>query len=66
MESATTVAMPGIDEPGLSARDVTERQADGRGNEKKISSYRSVKDIIRANVFALVNGLNLGPMMLAL
>ena len=66
MESATTVAMPGIDEPGLSARDVTERQADGRGNAMKTSSSRSVKDIIRANVFTLFNGIILGAMLLVL
>lgn len=58
--------MPGIDEPGLSARDVTERQADGRGNAMKTSSSRSVKDIIRANVFTLFNGIILGAMLLVL
>lgn len=66
MESATTVAMPSVDEPGLSARDVAERQADGRGNAMKTSSSRSIKDIIRANVFTLFNGIILGAMLLVL
>ena len=58
--------MPSIDEPGLSARDVAERQADGHGNAMKTSSSRSIKDIIRANVFTLFNGIILGAMLLVL
>ena len=66
MESATTVAMPGLDEPGLSKQDVAARQSDGRGNAMKTSSSRSVMDIIRANVFTLFNGIILGAMVLVL
>ena len=66
MESATTVTMPSLDEPGLSKQDVVERQADGRGNAVKTSSSRSIVDIIRANVFTLFNGIILGAMVLVL
>ena len=66
MESATTVTMPSLDEPGLSKQDVAERQADGRGNAVKASSSRSIVDIIRANVFTLFNGIILGAMVLVL
>ena len=66
MESATTVTMPSLDEPGLSKQDVAERQADGRGNAVKASSSRSIVDIIRANVFTLFNGIILGAMILVL
>lgn len=66
MESATTVTMPSLDEPGLSKQDVAERQADGRGNAVKTSSSRSIVDIIRANVFTLFNGIILGAMILVL
>lgn len=66
MESATTVTMPSLDEPGLSKQDVAERQADGRGNAVKTSSSRSIVDIIRANVFTLFNGIILGAMVLVL
>lgn len=66
MESATTVTMPSLDEPGLSKQDVVERQADGRGNAVKTSSSRSIVDIIRANVFTLFNGIILGAMILVL
>ena len=66
MESATTVTMPSLDEPGLSKQDVAERQTDGRGNAVKTSSSRSIVDIIRANVFTLFNGIILGAMVLVL
>ena len=66
MESATTVTMPSLDDPGLSKQDVAERQADGRGNAVKTSSSRSIVDIIRANVFTLFNGIILGAMVLVL
>lgn len=66
MESATTVTMPSLDEPGLSKQDVAERQADGRGNAVKTSSSRSIVDIIRANVFTLFNGIILSAMVLVL
>ena len=66
MESATTVTMPSLDEPGLSKQDVAERQTDGRDNAVKTSSSRSIVDIIRANVFTLFNGIILGAMVLVL
>ena len=66
MESATTVTMPSLDEPGLSKQDVAERQTDGRDNAVKTSSSRSIVDIIRANVFTLFNGIIFAAMVMVL
>ena len=59
-------AMPDVPETGLSAADVAARREDGRVNRVKTSTSRSVKDIVRANVFTLFNGIILAAMVLVL
>ena len=59
-------AMPQVDETGLTAAEVSERVAAGAVNKVKDSTSRSVKDIVRANVFTLFNGIILAAMVLVL
>ncbi|KAA8816775.1 haloacid dehalogenase [Bifidobacterium rousetti] len=58
--------MPKIDEPGLNADEVAQRVAAGAVNRVKDSTSRSVKDIVRANVFTLFNGIILAAMVMVL
>ncbi|PST49466.1 haloacid dehalogenase [Bifidobacterium callitrichos] len=58
--------MPKIDEPGLNADEVAQRVEAGAVNRVKDSTSRSVKDIVRANVFTLFNGIILAAMVMVL
>ncbi|NEG54440.1 cation-translocating P-type ATPase [Bifidobacterium platyrrhinorum] len=58
--------MPQVDETGLEAAEVRKRVAAGAVNRVKDSTSRSVKDIVRANVFTLFNGIILAAMVLVL
>ncbi|KFI93954.1 HAD-IC family P-type ATPase [Bifidobacterium stellenboschense] len=55
-----------VDETGLTAAEVRARVASGAVNRVKDSTSRSVKDIVRANVFTLFNGIILAAMILVL
>ena len=66
-ESGTPVPhMPPITDPGLTAEDVRARVEAGASNKVRTSTSRSVKDIVRANVFTLFNGIILAAMLLVL
>lgn len=41
---------------GLTAAQVEERRRDGRTNDVPTRASRSVRDIVRANVFTRING----------
>ncbi|MBW3080574.1 HAD-IC family P-type ATPase [Bifidobacterium saguinibicoloris] len=58
--------MPKTKETGLAADEVAARVAAGAVNKVKDSTSRSVKDIVRANVFTLFNGIILAAMILVL
>ncbi|KFI86318.1 cation-transporting ATPase [Bifidobacterium reuteri DSM 23975] len=58
--------MPEIDETGLNAEEVAKRIEAGQTNAMKDSTSRSVKDIVRANVFTLFNGIIFAAMVLVL
>ena len=42
---------------GLTASEVAERVADGRSNSQRQPTSRSVRDILRENIFTLFNGI---------
>ena len=58
--------MPEISETGLTAREVSQRIESGQSNAVKTSTSRSVKDIVRANVFTLFNGIIFVAMVMVL
>ncbi|KAA8817819.1 cation-translocating P-type ATPase [Bifidobacterium callitrichos] len=58
--------MPKIDETGLTGDEVAQRVAAGAVNRVRDSTSRSVKDIVRANVFTLFNGIILAAMIMVL
>lgn len=58
--------MPTVAETGLTAAEVNARVEAGEVNKVKTSTSRSVKDIVRANVFTLFNGIILAAMVLVL
>lgn len=58
--------MPIVAETGLTAAEVTARVEAGETNRVKTSTSRSVKDIVRANVFTLFNGIIFAAMVLVL
>ncbi|TPF78162.1 MULTISPECIES: cation-translocating P-type ATPase [unclassified Bifidobacterium] len=66
MNATAAVAMPEIDETGLNAEEVAKRIEAGQTNAMKDSTSRSVKDIVRANVFTLFNGIIFAAMVLVL
>ncbi|PLS28631.1 HAD-IC family P-type ATPase [Bifidobacterium parmae] len=55
-----------VKETGLTAAEVRARVSSGAVNKVKDSTSRSVKDIVRANVFTLFNGIILAAMILVL
>ncbi|KAB7787918.1 cation-translocating P-type ATPase [Bifidobacterium cebidarum] len=66
MSETAAVNMPDISETGLSTREVSQRIESGQSNAVKTSTSRSVKDIVRANVFTLFNGIIFVAMVLVL
>ncbi|WP_239457410.1 HAD-IC family P-type ATPase [Bifidobacterium pullorum] len=58
--------MPSVHETGLTAAEAAARAEAGEANVVKASTSRSVKDIVRANVFTLFNGIILAAMALVL
>ena len=58
--------MPEISETGLTVKEVSQRIESGQSNAVKISTSRSVKDIVRANVFTLFNGIIFVAMVMVL
>ncbi|KFI93430.1 E1-E2 ATPase [Bifidobacterium saguini DSM 23967] len=66
MSATATVNMPGVSETGLSSKEVSQRMESGQSNAVKTSTSRSVKDIVRANVFTLFNGLIFAAMVMVL
>lgn len=64
--SETIAHMPHVDVQGLSQAQVNERIQQGQTNEVKTSTSRSVRDIVRANVFTLFNGIILTAMVMVL
>ena len=65
-DASTASAMPIVAETGLTAAEVTARVEAGETNRVKTSTSRSVKDIVRANVFTLFNGIIFAAMVLVL
>ena len=59
-------SLPEVEEPGLSDDEVAERVEAGAANVVRQSTSRSVRDIVRANVFTLFNGIILAAMLLVL
>ncbi len=59
-------AMPHVEQNGLSHAEVVQRIESGQINRVKDTSSRSVKEIIRSNVFTLFNGIILAAMVLVL
>ncbi|AYF98210.1 HAD-IC family P-type ATPase [Protaetiibacter intestinalis] len=51
---------------GLTAAEVAERRADGRGNDYRADTSRSIGSIVRSNVFTLFNGIVGGCFLLLL
>ena len=66
MSATAAVEMPEISETGLTAREVSQRIESGQSNAVKTSTSRSVKDIVRANVFTLFNGIIFVAMVMVL
>ena len=58
--------MPEISETGLTVKEVSQRIESGQSNAVKTSTSRSVKDIVRANVFTLFNGIIFVAMVMVL
>ena len=66
MSATTAVEMPEIGATGLTPKEVVQRIESGQSNAVKISTSRSVQDIVRANVFTLFNGIIFAAMVLVL
>ena len=66
MSATAAVEMPEISETGLTVKEVSQRIESGQSNAVKISTSRSVKDIVRANVFTLFNGIIFVAMVMVL
>ena len=66
MSATTAVEMPEIGATGLTSKEVVQRIESGQSNAVKTSTSRSVKDIVRANVFTLFNGIIFAAMVLVL
>lgn len=66
MSATAAVEMPEISETGLTDREVSQRIESGQSNAVKTSTSRSVKDIARANVFTLFNGIIFVAMVMVL
>ena len=58
--------MPETAEQGLDASQIAARVESGRVNRSQTSTSRSIKDIVRANVFTLFNGIIFTAMVLVL
>ena len=58
--------MPEIGATGLTPKEVAQRIESGQSNAVKTSTSRSVRDIVRANVFTLFNGIICAAMALVL
>ena len=58
--------MPETAEQGLDAAQIAARVESGRVNRSQTSTSRSIKDIVRANVFTLFNGIIFTAMVLVL
>ncbi len=58
--------MPEIGATGLTSKEVVQRIESGQSNAVKTSTSRSVRDIVRANVFTLFNGIICAAMALVL
>ena len=61
---SATVSMPETAEQGLDAAQIAARVESGRVNRSQTSASRSIKDIVRANVFTLFNGIIFTAMVL--
>ena len=66
MSATTAVEMPEIGATGLTSKEVVQRIESGQSNAVKTSTSRSVRDIVRANVFTLFNGIIFAAMVLVL
>ena len=66
MSATTAVEMPEIGATGLTSKEVVQRIESGQSNAVKTSTSRSVRDIVRANVFTLFNGIIIAAMVLVL
>lgn len=66
MSATTAVEMPEIGATGLTSKEVVQRIESGQSNAVKTSTSRSVRDIVRANVFTLFNGIICAAMALVL
>ena len=66
MSATAAVEMPEISETGLTVKEVSQRIESGQSNAVKTSTSRSVKDIVRANVFTLFNGIIFVAMVMVL
>ena len=66
MSTTAAVEMPEISETGLTVKEVSQRIESGQSNAVKTSTSRSVKDIVRANVFTLFNGIIFVAMVMVL
>ena len=66
MSATTAVEMPEIGATGLTPKEVVQRIESGQSNAVKTSTSRSVQDIVRANVFTLLNGIIFAAMVLVL
>lgn len=66
MSATTAVEMPEIGATGLTPKEVVQRIESGQSNAVKTSTSRSVRDIVRANVFTLFNGIICAAMALVL
>lgn len=66
MSATTAVEMPEIGATGLTPKEVAQRIESGQSNAVKTSTSRSVRDIVRANVFTLFNGIICAAMALVL
>ena len=66
MSATAAVEMPKISETGLTVKEVSQRIESGQSNAVKTSTSRSVKDIVRANVFTLFNGIIFVAMVMVL
>ena len=66
MSATTAVEMPEIGATGLTSKEVVQRIESGQSNAVKTSTSRSVRDIVRANVFTLFNSIICAAMALVL
>ena len=66
MSATAAVEIPEISETGLTVKEVSQRIESGQSNAVKTSTSRSVKDIVRANVFTLFNGIIFVAMVMVL